>query len=365
MRRSRLLLASAALALASVALVLPISSQATAKPPKTPKPPKLKPPHAATERAVHAGETTVALEGTVNPHGEETTCYFQYGTTTAYGAQTPTAVAGSGTTGVKVSQAISGLQGGTTYHFRIVAISSAGTSDGVDRTFITKRIPLKFVIVKASKVTTFGSPFSLTGTLSGAGGAGHQVVLEASTFPYLTGFSDVGTPVSTNAAGNFTLTAPNLTQTTELRVRTLDAPPIYSQIVKVKIAVLVTLNARPTGKAGIVRLSGTAVPAEVGAPVEFQWIRSTHKPVTVAGTVVRRGTASASRFSATVKIRHGGEYRALVRVSNGKQVSGSSRTVLLRGAPVVHKRHRVRSLLVNDNFGATLYEGPATAVTGP
>jgi hypothetical protein len=332
-----------ALALAGVALMLPISSQATAKAPKTPKPPKVKPPHATTERAAHAGETTVELDGTVNPHGTETTCYFQYGTTTAYGAQTPTAVVGSGTTGVKVSQALSGLQGGTTYHYRIVATSSMGTSDGVDRSFLTKRIPLKFVIVKASKATTFGSPFSLTGTLSGASGAGHQVILEASTFPYLTGFGDVGTPVSTNAAGNFTLTAPNLTQTTELRVRTLDAPPIYSQIVKVKIAVLVTLTARPAGKTGYVRLSGTVAPIEVGAPVELQWVKPTGKYVTVGSTVAKRGTTRSSRFSAVVRIRHSGYYRALVRVSNGRQVSGSSRTVMLRATPVVHKKRRVHA----------------------
>jgi hypothetical protein len=335
--------ASIALALASVALVLPPSSQATTKSPNPPKQRTVKPPHATTERALHGGETTVALDGTVNPHGVETTCYFQYGTTTAYGAQTPSAVVGSGTTGVKVSQAISGLQGGTTYHYRIVAISSGGTSDGVDRTFVTKRIPLKFVIVKASNATTFGSPFSLTGTLSGAGGAGHQVILQASTFPYLTGFSDVGAPVATNAAGSFTLTSPNLIQTSELRVRTLDAPPIYSQIVKVKIAVLVTIAVRPAGKAGYVRLFGTVAPAEAGATVEFQRVKSTGKTVNVGSTAVRRATARISRFGATVRIRHGGSYRALVRVSNGKQVSGSSRAVLLHAAPVVHKKPRVHA----------------------
>lgn len=224
-----------------------------------------------------------------------------------------------------------------------MATSSAGTSDGVDHTFVTKRIPLKFVIVKASEASTFGSPFSLTGTLSGAGGAGHQVMLQASTFPYLTGFGDLGTPVSTNAAGGFTLTAPNLTQTTELRVRTLDAPPIYSQIVKVKIAVLVTLDARPAGRTGYARLSGTVAPAEVGAPVELQWVKPTGKYVTVGSTVVRRGSARTSRFSTVVRIRHSGYYRALVRVSNGKQVPGSSRTVTLRAAPVVHKKRRVHA----------------------
>ncbi len=334
------LLAGLALALAGVALVPPLSSQATSNPTKTPK---LKPPHAATERAVHAGETTVELDGTVNPRGVETTCYFQYGTTTAYGTQTPTAVVGSGTTGVKVSQALTGLQGGTTYHYRIVAISSEGTSDGIDRTFVTKRIPLKFAILKTSTATTFGSPFSLTGTLSGAGGDGHQVMLQDSTFPYLTGFGDLGTPVTTNAAGSFTLTVPNLTQTTELRVRTLDAPPIYSQVVKVKIAVLVTLNVRPARKTGYVRLAGIVAPAEVGAPVELQWVKPTGKPVIAGSTAVRRGTARTSRFSAVVRIRHSGYYRALVRVSNGKQVSGSSRTVMLHAAPVVHKKRLVHA----------------------
>jgi hypothetical protein len=339
--RPRPLLAGTLLAgvlLASAALVLPLASQAT---PKTPKQPKVKPPHAATVRAVHTGETTVALDGAVNPHGLETTCYFQYGTTTAYGSQTPAAAVGSGTTGVKVSQPLIGLQPGTIYHYRIVATSTAGTSDGVDRTFTTKHIPLKFVIVKAANVSTvFGSPFSLTGTLTGAGGAAHQVVLQASTFPYLTGFSDLGAPATTNATGSFTLSTASLTQTTELRVRTLDAPPIYSQVVKVKIAALVTLNARSLGRSGLVRLSGTVAPAEVGAPVKIQWIRSTHKPVTVGSTVVKRGTVNVSRFSATLKIRHSGSYRALVRIDNGKQISGSSRTVLVHAAPIVRKRHR-------------------------
>ena len=89
--------------------------------------------------------------------------------------------------------------------------------------------------------------------------------------------------------------------------------------------------------------SGIVAPAEVGAPVELQWVKPTGKPVTVGSTVVRRGTARTSRFSAVVRIRHSGYYRALVRVSNGKQVSGSSRTVMLHAAPVVHKKRRVHA----------------------
>jgi hypothetical protein len=321
--------------LAALALALPLSSPAT---------PKLKPPHASTGSALHVGESTVSLNGAVNPHGRETTCYFQYGPTTAYGAQTPTAAVGSGTATVKVSQAVSGLQQGTVYHYRIVAVNSMNPSEtvaGEDRTFTTKRIPLKFVIVKGAEVSTFGNSFSLSGTLSGTGGAGHQVVLQSSPFPYLGGFTDIGTPVSTNAAGGFSLRAPSLSRNTELRVRTLDPVPTYSQVVTVHVAVAVSLHAQGTSQ-GQVRLGGTVTPAQVGAQVVFQWIRSGRPPVKVGSTVVRRGSASASRFSAAVRIRHGGYYRALVKVSNGRQVSGSSRTILLRAAPVVHKVRRRR-----------------------
>lgn len=315
--------------LGSLALALPLSSQATIK---------AKPPHVATGSALHVSESTVALNATVNPAGQETTCYFQYGTSTAYGAQTPTAAAGSGLVGVKVTQPIAGLQPGTTYHYRIVASNSTGISDGQDHTFTTKQIPLRFVIASTPRVSVFGGPYSLSGTLSGTGGANHPVVLQASQFPYLSGFADIGTPQSTNAEGGFALSVPSLSQTTQLRVRTLDPAPSYSQAVTVHVAVRVTLRAHPAS-GGLIRLSGTVAPAELGAPVVFQWVRPGGGFVKVGGTVVRRGSASVSRFGAAVRIRHGGYYRALVQVSNGKQVSGFSRNVLLH-ATVVRRARR-------------------------
>jgi hypothetical protein len=319
---------SLALALAGVALTLPLSSQATIK---------AEPPRASTGSALHVGESTVALNATVNPSDQETTCYFQYGTTTAYGAQTPTAALGGGAVGVKVSQPIAGLQAGTAYHYRIVATNATGTSAGQDHTFTTKQIPLRFVIASTSRTGVFGGQFSLAGTLTGTAGANHQVVLEANPFPYLNGFSDIGAPQSTNAEGGFSFQLPSLSQTTELRVRTLDPAPSYSQAVTVRVAVLVSLHARAAK--GLVRLSGTVAPAELGAPVVFQWVRPGGGFVKVGGTIVRRGSANLSRFGAAVAIRHSGYYRALVQVSNGRQVSGSSRTVMLR-ATVVRKARR-------------------------
>jgi hypothetical protein len=324
--------------LASLALVSPLSSQAVKTP--TVKPPKLKPPHADTGRALHVGETSAELGGVVNPHGTETSYYFQYGTTTAYGAQTPTTVAGNGVIGVKVSQSITGLQQGATYHFRIVAVSSSGTTvDGTDRTFATKQTPLKFVINKGSEVQTYGSPFSLAGTLSGTGGANRQVILQTSPFPYMGIFTNVGSPTTTNAVGGFSLNVAGLTQDTKLRVSTLDALPTHSQVVNIHVAVLVTLRVKPTAQK-LLRFEGTVTPSAAGAPVVFQLLRSGHKPVNVDSTTVKRGNARVSRFSGVVSIHRGGSYRVLVKVSNGKEVSGASPTVLLHATPrPVHKRH--------------------------
>jgi len=76
------------------------------------------------------------LNGSVNPHGLTTTVYFQYGPTTSYGSTTPVQPQG-GNRFRNISANISGLSASTTYHFRIVAINSAGTRYGSDRTFTT------------------------------------------------------------------------------------------------------------------------------------------------------------------------------------------------------------------------------------
>ncbi len=230
--------------------------------------------------------------------------------------------------------------------------ATAGTTDGLDRLFTTKSaagrnhtsipkpVPLKFVLPTPLMVETYGSPFAVAGTLSGPGGANQTVVLQASPFPYQEAFSDLGSPTTTNARGGFSLRVPRVSQNTKLRVSTLDSP-VYSRVVTVEVSVLVTLRAQPAGQE-LVRLEGTVTPAEVGSPVTFQLLRTGRRPANVASTKVKRGTAGVSRFSALVSIRHTGPYRALVKVSNGKQVSGHSRSVFVHAVAVVRSRRRRR-----------------------
>jgi hypothetical protein len=87
------------------------------------------------------GTTTATVTGTVNPNGQATSRYFEYGTSTSYGSKTASVGVGSGTTNVDVSAALTGLAPGTTYHYRVVATNSTGTSRGADGIFATAAAP--------------------------------------------------------------------------------------------------------------------------------------------------------------------------------------------------------------------------------
>jgi trimeric autotransporter adhesin len=98
-------------------------------------------PGATTGPASAIGAAGATLNGSVTPNGQATTYSFQYGTSTVYGAQTSPVSAGSGTTPIAVSATIAGLKAGGTYHYRLVATSSAGTTDGADLTFTPAAAP--------------------------------------------------------------------------------------------------------------------------------------------------------------------------------------------------------------------------------
>ncbi|HET7444948.1 MAG TPA: LamG-like jellyroll fold domain-containing protein [Solirubrobacterales bacterium] len=93
-------------------------------------------PLATTEAPTEGTATGARLNGTVNPQGATSTYFFEYGLTTAYGSKTATASAGAGTSGVKVNANVSGLEIGTTYHYRLVAENWAGTRLGPDLQFM-------------------------------------------------------------------------------------------------------------------------------------------------------------------------------------------------------------------------------------
>lgn len=96
-----------------------------------------KAPTAVTGAATSVGATSATVSGSVDPGGEATSWYVEYGTTTAYGSRTATRSAGNGTVVVDVSEQLTGLTTGAGYHYRVVATNASGTSRGADRGFTT------------------------------------------------------------------------------------------------------------------------------------------------------------------------------------------------------------------------------------
>jgi hypothetical protein len=91
------------------------------------------PPAAATEMADGVKPSSATLNALVNPNGPATKAYFEFGATTNYGLRTPMAVIGSGWSPVPLAHSITGLVSASEYHFRVVAVSSLGTTFGRDQ----------------------------------------------------------------------------------------------------------------------------------------------------------------------------------------------------------------------------------------
>jgi hypothetical protein len=125
-------------------------------------------PTAITGPVTAIAGTTATLSGTVNPNGTATSWYFEYGTTTTYGTKTPVANAGAGTANTGVSSNISSLTSGTTYHYRMVATSTAGTTDGADGIFTTATGP---TVTTSAATGVSSSTATLNGTVNPNGRA--------------------------------------------------------------------------------------------------------------------------------------------------------------------------------------------------
>ncbi len=98
-------------------------------------------PLAVTGAPSATGTGGATLTGRVNPVGAETSYRFEYGLDQGYGSQTTPRSAGAGPTAQPVSEDVSGLQPGTTYHYRLVASRDGVDRPGDDMTFTTTTGP--------------------------------------------------------------------------------------------------------------------------------------------------------------------------------------------------------------------------------
>jgi hypothetical protein len=270
---------------------------------------------------------SAVLTGSVNPNGSDASYYFQYGLTRAYGSQTAIADAGAGTRAIPVRLAISGLQPLTVYHYRLVAVNSAGATIGGDERLLTTKVPLSLAILASPNPVPFGGLVTIQGTLSGTGNANRAIVLQANAFPF-TGFQSVGNPELTSAAGSFSFTVPSLLQSTQFRVFTTTNTPVLSPVATENVAVRVSSHLARTRRRGFVRFYGTVTPAVNGAQIGILRIARGHG-ILAGGTVAKPRNASSSQFSRIVHVSKGA-YRVLAKVAPGGVVSSYGTPLLIR-----------------------------------
>jgi hypothetical protein len=95
------------------------------------------PPAVTVEATSDLRLASITLNGTVNPNEAATTYKFEYGPTTSYGSSTPVGSLVSGSVPVKVSAQLAGLEPQSTYHYRLSATNSSGTTNSTDHSFVT------------------------------------------------------------------------------------------------------------------------------------------------------------------------------------------------------------------------------------
>ena len=127
-------------------------------------------PTVQTDSADEIAQTHATLTATVNPNDEEVSdCTLEYGPTTGYGSSAPcTPQPGAGETATAVSATVSGLAANVTYHYRVTATSTGGTTTGIDRTFNTLPFAPTVRTEAAGEVTQTG--VTLNATVNPGGG---------------------------------------------------------------------------------------------------------------------------------------------------------------------------------------------------
>ncbi len=154
------------------------------------------------------------LRATIYPYGADTHYRFEYGKTTAYGTSVPIPDGDAGAAAypatVQETETISGLEAGTTYHYRLVASNSLGSATGpeaADKTFTTTSAPPTVADGPASPIA---GGFSLSGSVNPNGTATSYRFEYGTTNAYGTnlpvpdasaGSGSADVPVSENVTG--------------------------------------------------------------------------------------------------------------------------------------------------------------------
>jgi hypothetical protein len=280
-------------------------------------------PLATTDPATDITPVGATLHGTVDPRGVATSAFFQYGTTKGYGKRTPAQSAGLNPGGIPLAAGITGLKSDTTYHFRIVAESKDGTTNGKDATFKTAA-PTTTPVFTPNPVP-YSDPVSVSGQIVGSGANGAQVTLFGRAFPFTAPFSQFGNTVVADSGGNYLFILSSALSTAQFEVRAETNPAFTSSIQTLQVSSKISLSVRNKVRKGHkVRFHGLVAPGQDGIVVEIQKRKRDGSYGVFARTTLKHRNDGRSSYSVRKTLRRRGIFRAVVQSAGGQVVAGTS-----------------------------------------
>src|SRR4051794_6554306 len=289
------------------------------------------PPAAPTRPAVSTGgvrevaTTAATLTASVNPHGAGTSYKFEYGTSTSYGASTPSAGAGDGTRSVTVAARIGGLTPGKPYHYRIVASNSVGPTSGSDRACVAASTPASATRTADKDPVTYGAGVTLRGKLAGSKISGVRVRLQTTAFLFDRPFADTGNALMSTSKGEYTFTLPAVTVTTRALVVVDGLPSFTSKLVVVRSAARAGITSVTRRADGRLVVRGRVIPATAAGVAALQRQSASGRWLPLK----RAHVGADGRYAVTLRARRAAMTVRTVGLPHdgGAHVSGTSRSV--------------------------------------
>jgi len=259
-------------------------------------------PTATTNAATSVTATGATLNGTHNTRGLSGTVYFQYGTSSTLATSTTVGSAtATSSSATSKTQAITGLTPGTTYYFRIVAVTDGGTTYGSILNFTT---PTPAATTTAATSVT-GISASLNGTYNTAGVSG-TVQFEYGTSSTLATYTTVNATTLTSSAAtarSYSLTGlvPGTTYYYRL-VEIVNGTRYAGSIVSFTTTAPAATTTAATSVTGIsAALNGTYNTQGYASTVQFEYGTSSTLATytTVNATTLTSSSATSRTFSLT------------------------------------------------------------------
>ena len=291
------------------------------------------PPSATTNAATNVTSTSAQMNGTINPNGASTSAYFQWGLTTSYGNTTGPGTF-TGTSSTSINSVLSGASSNTTYHYRVVATNSGGTTNGSDRSFTTgspPQTPPSATTNSASNVTSTSAQMNATINPNGASTSayfqwglttsyGNSTAPGTFTGTGSTSINSVLSGATSSTTYHYRVVATNSGGTTNGSDRSFTTSP------PAQVPPSATTNAASNVTSSSAQMNATINPNGASTSAYFEWgFTTSYGNSTTPGTFTGTGTTDINSVLSGAPANTTYHYR-VVATNSGGTTTGSDRS---------------------------------------